>query len=83
MVVPSDADEVLEAESRTWWVYLVTGALWIIFGFVVLSVSVTNAKRNGIVTCPGPPAGPRMTRPSTPIRMLTMLPATAPVPEYG
>ena len=37
MVVPSDADEVLEAESRTWWVYLVTGALWIIFGFVVLS----------------------------------------------
>ena len=37
MVVPSDADAVLEAESRTWWVYLVTGALWIIFGFVVLS----------------------------------------------
>ena len=34
---PSDADAVLEAESRTWWVYLITGALWIIFGFVVLS----------------------------------------------
>ena len=37
MVAPADADAVLEAESRTWWVYLVTGALWIIFGFVVLS----------------------------------------------
>jgi uncharacterized membrane protein HdeD (DUF308 family) len=37
MVVPSDADEILVAESHTWWVYLVTGALWIIFGFVVLS----------------------------------------------
>lgn len=37
MVAPADADAVLEVESRTWWVYLVTGALWIIFGFVVLS----------------------------------------------
>jgi uncharacterized membrane protein HdeD (DUF308 family) len=37
VVVPNDADVVLEAESRTWWVYLITGALWIIFGFVVLS----------------------------------------------
>ena len=37
MVAPVDSEAVLEAESRTWWVYLVTGALWIIFGFVVLS----------------------------------------------
>src|SRR5262249_36501150 len=31
------SDAVLEAESRSWWVYLITGALWIIFGFIVLS----------------------------------------------
>jgi uncharacterized membrane protein HdeD (DUF308 family) len=37
MLSPSEAEAVVEAESRTWWVYLVTGALWIIFGFVVLS----------------------------------------------
>jgi uncharacterized membrane protein HdeD (DUF308 family) len=37
MLAPADSDAVLEAESRTWWVYLVTGALWIIFGFIVLS----------------------------------------------
>ena len=37
MLSPADSDAVLEAESRTWWVYLITGALWIIFGFIVLS----------------------------------------------
>jgi uncharacterized membrane protein HdeD (DUF308 family) len=37
MVAPADADLILEAESRRWWVYLVTGGLWIVFGFVVLS----------------------------------------------
>jgi uncharacterized membrane protein HdeD (DUF308 family) len=37
MLAPPDSSEVVEAESRTWWVYLVTGALWIVFGFVVLS----------------------------------------------
>jgi uncharacterized membrane protein HdeD (DUF308 family) len=37
MTITSEPDAVLDAESRTWWVYLITGALWIIFGFVVLS----------------------------------------------
>jgi uncharacterized membrane protein HdeD (DUF308 family) len=37
MLSPSESDAVLGAEGRTWWVYLVTGALWIIFGFIVLS----------------------------------------------
>src|SRR5262245_4575371 len=37
MLSPSETDAVLEAESRAWWVYLITGALWIIFGFIVLS----------------------------------------------
>jgi uncharacterized membrane protein HdeD (DUF308 family) len=37
MLAPPDSEAVLEAESRTWWVYLITGALWIVFGFVVLS----------------------------------------------
>jgi uncharacterized membrane protein HdeD (DUF308 family) len=37
MLGPSDTTEVIEAESHTWWVYLVTGALWIVFGFIVLS----------------------------------------------
>ena len=37
MLSPADSDAVLEAESHTWWVYLITGALWIIFGFIVLS----------------------------------------------
>jgi uncharacterized membrane protein HdeD (DUF308 family) len=37
MIAPAEDEEILEVESRTWWVYLVTGALWIIFGFIVLS----------------------------------------------
>jgi uncharacterized membrane protein HdeD (DUF308 family) len=36
-MMASTDEAILEAESRTWWIYLVTGALWIIFGFVVLS----------------------------------------------
>jgi uncharacterized membrane protein HdeD (DUF308 family) len=34
---PSDAEVLVDLESRSWWVYLVTGALWLIFAFVVLS----------------------------------------------
>jgi uncharacterized membrane protein HdeD (DUF308 family) len=37
MLGPSDTSEVIETESHTWWVFLVTGALWIVFGFIVLS----------------------------------------------
>jgi uncharacterized membrane protein HdeD (DUF308 family) len=33
---PAERQEVLEA-SKGWWLYLLTGVLWIIFGFVVLS----------------------------------------------
>jgi uncharacterized membrane protein HdeD (DUF308 family) len=32
----ADADDVIEA-SKGWWMYLVSGVLWIIFGWVVLS----------------------------------------------
>jgi uncharacterized membrane protein HdeD (DUF308 family) len=32
----AEAEEVLEA-SKDWWLFLLTGILWIIFGFVVLS----------------------------------------------
>jgi uncharacterized membrane protein HdeD (DUF308 family) len=32
----AEAEEVLE-DSRGWWMFLLTGILWIIFGFIVLS----------------------------------------------
>jgi uncharacterized membrane protein HdeD (DUF308 family) len=32
----TDADELIEV-SKGWWLYLVAGALWIIFGWIVLS----------------------------------------------
>jgi uncharacterized membrane protein HdeD (DUF308 family) len=34
----------LEMQSRGWWIYLVTGSLWLIFGWIVLSA------RNNITT---------------------------------
>jgi uncharacterized membrane protein HdeD (DUF308 family) len=37
MTTIDDSEAVLEYETRTWWIYLVTGAFWIIFGFIVLS----------------------------------------------
>ena len=36
----------------------------------------TTARRNGTSTWPGPPAGPTMTRPSTPIFITNWLPTT-------
>ncbi len=35
--VEAEAQAVARMLSRGWWVYLVTGALWLIFGWVVLS----------------------------------------------
>ena len=40
---------------------------WVTIGLVCAVVSSTTAMRSGTSTCPGPPAGPTMMRPSTPI----------------
>src|SRR3954468_12064738 len=34
---PMNEDEIARAVGRAWWVYLVTGGIWLIFGWVVLS----------------------------------------------
>lgn len=37
--VPDDANDLIEA-TRGWWVYLLGGVLWILFGWVVLSFDI-------------------------------------------
>jgi len=39
MTTPSadDLRELVEEESRGWWLYLITGAAWLVFGWIVLS----------------------------------------------
>src|SRR3954471_20402123 len=34
-----DVPGPVETEARGWWIYLVTGAIWLIFGWVVLSAN--------------------------------------------
>jgi uncharacterized membrane protein HdeD (DUF308 family) len=40
MTTPTEAID--QEEASFWWVFLLTGALWIIFGFVVLSFDITT-----------------------------------------